>query len=342
MTEMHLQKIIPIFNFKFGEEDIKFSHSGNFDGTKYTISLKHYGQVSLGDILNVIDNVSNFENFERKLDTEAKALFNSRQKSIYSFPYAEYFLVIDVKQQDIFKPHRLISSPQMHAISQSILRSLHLHSSSGLSYEKTYGFRILLQDLNDFYSEFNSFYIKYLLSEIRNPSILKQRKFKSCIQTFLSLLDMKRHPKASYMKILYLALRYHQTTFSLGEVPHKFLILMVVFESLFKGEKENTSRAAKRISKLISKVKIDRQRIHKAFCGNPSDTFCKIRNVIAHGDPKLNQEIVESKYPLLYKYITKAIIELILIPSGDINYNKDYYIEIDNYIENRFSQLPLT
>lgn len=62
----------------------------------------------------------------------------------------------------------------------------------------------------------------------------------------------------------------------------------------------------------------------------------------SHGDPNLKEEIVESKYPLLYKYITKAIIELILIPSGDINYNKDYYIEIDNYIENHFSKLPLT
>ena len=339
---MHLQKIIPIFNFKFGEEDLKFSYTGNFDGAKYTISLKHYGQVSLADILNVIDNNSNFENFDRKLDTESKTLFNSRLKSIYSFPIAEYFLVIDVKQHDIFKPHRLIGSPQMHIISQSILRSLHLHSSSGLSYEKTYGFRLPLQGLEDFYSEFNSFYIIYLLSEINNPSILKQRKFKSCFQTFLSLLDITRHPKASYMKILYLSLRYHQTTFSLAEFPHKFLILMVVFESLFKKEKENASRAAKRISKLISKVKNDKERIHKAFCGNSPDTFCKIRNAIAHGDPNLNQEIVESKYPLLYKYITKAIIELILIPSGDINYNKDYYIEIDNYIENRFSKLPLT
>ncbi len=339
---MFLRKIIPIFNFKFEKEDIKFSHSSNFDGAKYTISLKHYGQVSLGDILNIRDIDSNLGNFERKLDTEAKALFNSRQKSIYSFPVAEYFLVIDVKQQDMFKTLRSTISPQMHYISQSILRSLHLHSSSGLSYEKTYSFRLPLQDLRDFHSEFNLFYIKYLLSEIGNPSILKQRKFKSCIQAFLSLLDMKKHPKASYMKLLYLALRYHQTTFSLAELPHKFLILMVAFESLFKGEKENASRAAKRISKLISKVKIDQKRIHKAFCGNPPDTFCKIRNAIAHGDPKLKEEIVESKYPLLYKYITKAIIELILIPSGDINYNKDYYIEIDNYIENHFSKLPPT
>ena len=56
MTEMHLQKIIPIFNFKFGEEDLKFSYTGNFDGAKYTISIKHYGQLRLADIHNVIYN----------------------------------------------------------------------------------------------------------------------------------------------------------------------------------------------------------------------------------------------------------------------------------------------
>jgi len=138
-----------------------------------------------------------------------------------------------------------------------------------------------------------------------------------------------------------MAFRYHQATFNMAEISHKFLILMVIFESLFKKENENNaSQAAKRISKLIAKVKSNQKQIQKDFFDNDPNCFCKIRNRIAHGDPSLNLKTVKSKYQLLYEFITKAIIKIIEIPSGAVDYNKNYYNEIDKYIKSYFGALP--
>ena len=38
-------------------------------------------------------------------------------------------------------------------------------------------------------------------------------------------------------------------------------------------------------------------------------TFGRLRNKIAHGNDDLDATIVEERYPLLYGYVTKAIIK---------------------------------
>lgn len=296
--------------------------------------------------------MSNWEIFQ-KFDKKAITQFSTPQRSIYNFGMtAFHFLIVDVQEQqpsDLLEDsaffHELLEdiafSPDLFHITHSILQSLHLHSRNGISFERTYSFRIPCRELRHYKSEYNLPNIRFWASELDRLSVLPEKRFDDCKNTFSSLLIKRTLQKSTYRHFLYMVLRYHQATFNMAEFSHKFLILMVIFESIFKREDEsNSGQAALRISKLISKVKSEQKGIQENFFGNQPDGFCKIRNLIAHGDPSLNEQIVESRYPLLYKYVTKAIIKFIEIPSGAIDYSKNYYDEIERYINSHYITLP--
>ncbi len=341
MTEMNLRIIIPIFKFKFDGADKEFSHEGEYDGAEYNISLKHHGQVSLAYLNGDEEFKSNYETFMEGLDERTRQdNYYSKQRSLFTLPIAEYFLIIKVKQEEPQGYEDIKTSPQIKPIKNCILEALHLHCSNGLYYEKTYHYRFPVEYYENKSSITNPapFHVRYVMQE--NDSILKQEEFENCRKTFSSLLK-NIYIKSPLKNITYLGYSYHRTSFNLVEVPHKFLIFMVIFELLFKKEKKgNSSQAAIRISKLISKVKSDQKKIQKEFFDNAPDCFCTIRNQIAHGDPNLNTNIVELKYPLLYKYVTEAVIKIVGIPSGKINHTKDYYDEIHRYITSYFNRLP--
>ena len=338
---MNIRKIIPIFKFEFEHKGTEFAHIGNFDGAEYNISLKYHGKVSLAYLNG---------NYEKKITNAAESTrgsyyyindYYSKQRSVFTYPIAEYFLIVDVKQEE--PPPELLfmkSSTQIDLITRCFLEALHLHCSNGLYYEKTYHYRFPLEQYQNksIIMDTIPLYFRHFIFE--DPSILKQEEIENCRKTFLSLLD-RIFNKSPLNHIISLGYSYHRTTFKLENVSHKFLILMVIFESFFKKEKEkNASQAAKRISKLLPKVQNDQKGIYKDFFDNAPDCFCKIRNRIAHGDPNLNKKIVHQKYPKLCMYITKAIIMLIQIPLGAIDPTKDSYDEIDKYINKYYSILP--
>ena len=86
--------------------------------------------------------------------------------------------------------------------------------------------------------------------------------------------------------------------------------------------------------------KKESQDIFKAFDNPEPDVLCKIRNQIAHGNPSLSNATVETKYPILYKHVTYAIIALLNLPLGVFHDTKDYYDELSFYVDNRFKNLP--
>lgn len=337
------RSITPIFNFKFDEEDIEFTFLGKYNDSDYSITLKNFGPISLAEINKLENEDSNWNLLLKYVGT----LFNTPQRSIYFRGLtARYFLIVNVRHQKsvLLKDDELRifeespSSPQLHYITENFLHSLNLHSPKGISFERIYSFHIPFQKIENYQSEYNLPNIK--LWAFEEPSILQQKKFEKCKKTFSDLLIKRELPKSTYKHFLFLALRYHQTTFNLEDFSHKFLILMIIFESLFKKEREKAGQAAKRISKFISKVQNNEEQIYNNFYKRDPESFCNIRNQIAHGDPNLDIELIKSRYPLLYKYITKAIIKYAGIPSGAINKDEDYYNEIDNYIKSYYDSLP--
>lgn len=344
------RSIVPIFNFKFDQEDIEFTLSGNYDSSDYSITLKKFGPKSLTEINKVEDQDSNWD-LPLKFGIE---VLDTPQKSIhYNGFTALYFLIIDVQHQEPVLVPESIPDDQRHFfeeaplstqliyITKGILQSLQLHCTNGISFEKIYSFHIPFQRMEHF--QYDSDLLNIRILKLEEPSILKQNRFEKCKETFSELLIKRTIPKSTYKHFLFLALRYHQMTFNLEDFSHKFLILMIIFESLFKKENERSgNNATERISKFLSKVKSDKELIFNDFYVSTQSSFCKIRNTIAHGDPHLNMELIKSKYSLLFKYITKSIIKYINIPSEAINRDNDYYSEIDNYIDEYYDSLPLS
>jgi hypothetical protein len=170
--------------------------------------------------------------------------------------------------------------------------------------------------------------------------MLRSTDFDACRSTIDTLLSKTWNDNTSD-KVLRLAMEYHRLAFTLERVEHAFLILMVAFEAMFKKEAEdNASKAAQRIGRLLGATKRECQAIQKAFNDDPADSFCKIRNRIAHGDPTLNLATVASKYPSLCRHLTAAIVTLLNLPSGTLDPTKDYYDEISRLTESRFFSLP--
>jgi hypothetical protein len=166
--------------------------------------------------------------------------------------------------------------------------------------------------------------------------VLRARDFADCRKLFDILLVKNWSDGTTFTNVLHLAREYHRLSFTLENVAHAFLILMVVFEALFKKEKEKASKAAKRIGRLLGATKKACKDIQREF----NNDFCKARNKIAHGDSSLPLTTVANLYPCLYRHVTRAIILLLHLPAGTLDPTKDYYDEINRYVNGRFGNLP--
>ena len=84
------------------------------------------------------------------------------------------------------------------------------------------------------------------------------------------------------------------------------------------------------------------QGIQRAFCDDPTNAYCKIRNQIAHGDPNLKISDVQVHYAGLHGHVKQAIIELLALSAGTVDDTKNYYDEISRLVDGRFHGLPPT
>ncbi|MGA9351384.1 MAG: hypothetical protein WBW48_21610 [Anaerolineae bacterium] len=336
MEEITFRIITPIFCFRLEHDDSAFLHSGKFsDGRScaYNISLRQYerDEAALDELLKYADE-----------DTSA-----SLRRSIRSyggFVTTDYFLVVDATYPFTEDLKRVGGSHESRHIHETILDSLRLHSC--YAYHLSYHFRShpLARTGRRKCGRSSPIDRHYILSYIVDePPVLPDSEFDSCRSVFDVLLNKQWNDNVALDKLLRLALRYHKLTFNLHSAEHRFLLLMIVCDALFKKESErNASQAARRISRLLSTTQSDQKRIQREFFGNAPNTFYRLRNAVAHGDPDLDREVVRSKYWTLYHYVTRAIRKLVLIPDGEIDHRKNYYDEVSRQIDARFQRLPVS
>ena len=317
--------LIPIFNFKIVPSGATLQHSGVLDGDKYDLTLKHYEEGS-EELLKLL----------KRTDFSFNSLAGS---PLYFHVVPEHFLTIEANQRWSRAPEGAANSPNADRIRKAILDALRLHASRGILYYQTYVSRY---PSKGFFLTMAPSSSQDISSQgLLEPSVLTSSLFVDCIQSFETLLNKRWDDSITVDRILKLALAYHETTFHLLEVEHSFLLLMVIFDALFKRPKESTAgKASSRISELLSSKKSDRKAILKQFFGEDTHTFYKLRNQIVHGDPNLDIDVIKSKYPLLYQYITGAIVRVLEISRNEIDPTADYYDEISGYIDRYFTRLP--
>ncbi|MCP4273609.1 MAG: hypothetical protein GY781_16905 [Gammaproteobacteria bacterium] len=345
--------LTPVFN---QSQFVEFEHSGHYKDATFSISLKGYGDDPSPNILPEHDLN---ELLKYGSDGTLKNLWQMHRSERFFPPLTNVVLVVDVIQPLIDDREVASNTRESSIIFESIISALRLHASKGLAYEYSYIFRsppicsTPLDELPEVIrmmakespgcASFRPHTIPVLSSRSRlgsGLSVLRTDQYDDCRKTFHKLLEKEWDDTDTFDKVLQLALEYHRTSFTLENIDHAFLVLMVLFEALFKKESEgNAGRAAGRIAKLLALVKGDKGQIKQEFFDHPTDAFSKIRNKIAHGNPDLDYIMVKEKYLELYNYITKAIIDLLNLQNGIIG--MDYYNDLNSYVETRFSSLPV-
>lgn len=285
-----------------------------------------------------------------------KNLWNMHRSERFYPPITNVVLIVDVVQPLTDERKLFTNTKESDRVFDSIVSALRLHGSQGLTYEYSYLFRS--PPIHSGPLDESPEMIRMLAKEspgcsIRRPntipvvfsplrtgiSVLRADQYDNCRNTYHKILEKEWDSTDTFDKVLQLALEYHRTSLTLENIEHAFLVLMVVFEALFKKKTERSAdRAADRIAKLLASVKDDSRRIRGDFFDHQTDAFSKIRNKIAHGSPDIDYAVVKDSFPKLYCYITNAIIALLNLPNGTIG--AEYYNDLNTYVENRFSALP--
>ncbi len=295
--------LTPIFRYSHLTD---FEHSGEYKEARYTIALKGYNsrripEIEEGNILNELLKYGNEPAIKN-----LQSLHISRQ----IFPnIADAFLVVDVMQP--LTDDRVLDANSWEAIDifNQFITALRLHTTQGLLYEYTYIFcshpypEPSPDNRPAFIQELARETVNYTVQASGiNPfgtlrhgvSSLPDEEHEPCRVTFQHLLNKQWDETDTFDKVLKLALEYHRLSFTLERFDHAFLILMVVFEALFKHEKEkNANDAANRIAGLLATIQSDFEPVKDAFYNRSGTAFSGIKNCIAHGDPTLDKTQVE-------------------------------------------------
>jgi len=318
-----VRTVTPVFECRIEGAD-HFTHSGQHKGVDFTIELRSF----------------NFAEITKYADAAVQQRLRTQPGFHYSdhfFAQVSYVLLADVTHPPGSVPAQQKNTKESLHIHVAALQALRLHSSAGLPHNDQFQFSdghgMLIMEPQS---------RQRRTSLLATPSIFRSTDFAAC-RTTIDTLRNKVWGTTTLDSVLSLATEYHRLSFTLERVEHAFLILMVAFEAMFKRDhKENACKAAQRIGRLLgATTKNDCMAIQKEFNDDP-DSFSKVRNQIAHGDPNLNLTSVTSKYPRLYFHVTQAIVKLLSLPSGTIDDTKDYYDEINSLAENRFHSLSKT
>jgi hypothetical protein len=310
--------LTPVYDFKLEGAD-SFAHAGPYKGANFKVVLRPYtGPADLDALVNLAhpNNRPSIRQGFRRFDTGAAGC---------------HVLLIEVALPgSAFALDMGIATE----VQLSTVETLRLHSTAGLPHDDPLMFSdaaILAQ-------------VRWIsrqspISHLPKPSVLRSDDFAACRATG-DTLRSKAWGGTTFDKVVGLAKEYHRLSFTLEKVEHAFLILMVAYEAMFlRDGTENASKPAQRIGRLLGATKKDCQGIQRDFNDDP-DSFSKIRNQIAHGDPNLNLATVASKYPSLCRHLTAAIVRLLALPPGSLDDTKDYYDEITRLTESRFFSLP--
>jgi len=299
MEKITFYSITPLFRFELNPDTSVFSYDGVYKDTEYKIKIVKPEQGP-----NCFDVLMPWADEKTRKSCEQIHLAPNIIGGA-----AVFFLTIDVTREYTDKLKAAYNTKEGSEIIRAVFDALRLVSSKGLLYYNTYNFRsIPLPGGGTGISSPST--EQYFFSHLGKPSVLQEAMFATCKSIFQTLLHGLHNSDNDSNKPLKIPLEYHEVVFKLGKVEHSFLILMIIFESMFKEDGEKRiANASRRIGNYLGNTEAEKDVIRKEFDSNVKSTFGKIRNDIAHGDSSLDIQIVKDKYPVLYGYITRAIIK---------------------------------
>jgi len=313
--------ITPIFNFYFDEQEKPLTHTFSHKGLSYTVVFE---EIPYGE-----------KNDERisEMDRPVREQYQSITKLENSIGNTEARGRVMLSTESTNNIDNTISS-----VNRAFLRAISLHSTNGLLYDWTL-IRTNVNDIDEANSKQSGINKQDRWREIEEPSTLKVSDFKDCIKTFEMLLNDNYKTNRIFNNVLKLSLNYHEMLFLNDHTPTKFLLLMIIFEALCcKDHNTQISDGATILSKLLFSDK-DEQAVVVNDFHNFSDakdvrSFRVLRNMIAHGDPNIDEKLPNGRYEKLYKYVGKGLIKVLHIPNEEIGEKDNYYVKLEKITKN--------
>lgn len=339
------KSVIPLYSNLFPKSILGksfISASGTINDLKYEINLYPVDGKDHSEVLKLIQDVI-LKNYAVELQEMLFSMLPPNNNSDYVWPM-NGILVVDI---DAISIH----GSEQNIITNASLFALQLCSSFGILYHTKYIVPDTRHDIEMSATISGSFswspsqgVIPILTDHQKmyqfqiGVKLLDIEKFKPLVE-FLVDLDLKKEDdRVNFHKIAYLIKSYFFTILCLTNYEHKFLLLVVILESMFKFSERNLSPAAIRLSKFVADTKDQQKVINNQIFGEMPNTYARIRNDIAHGDNSMNVDKLKSKYAELHELMRKAIITYFL-DFGAITHTRDYSSELDHFINNRYTSL---
>ena len=123
-------------------------------------------------------------------------------------------------------------------------------------------------------------------------------KFTTLVSFFNRLQTMENDEKTSFHKISELVIDLFLTVMSVRNYRPKYLILEVIYETIFKEENDRIQQMATKISKFLDESDEERQQLKETFHVDDPQilTVGRLRNKIAHGDLDIQRNDLKFKY----------------------------------------------
>lgn len=324
-SSITFRSVTPIFDFEM-EDGHEFRHSGQLNDASFDVTLKKY-----------LPGPEGFAELMEYANESQMEACRSIHMSPNGWGATEYFLVVDDTHSPTERVDTRGNSPESVLVHQAVISSLQLNTTKGIKRFNTYQFRSSPSRGSGTSSPIITAAPFSMLGP--SPSILPSSAFENCRATSDVLMaTWDRSLKVD--RVLEFAFSYLEVIGTFLEPKHGFLLMMVIFEGLLKAPDEDTSIASRRIAQLVAEDKKERRVITRRF--NQGDSsYRAIRNSIAHGDLSVESDDVKDSFPALYKSVIRAINKLVLMRTGVLDPNKDYYEEIDRVCRNRYASLPI-
>ena len=277
----------------------------------------------------------------------------------YSIEYIKQIIPIICEDQDLgnFLTYLLIIKTEdpppeskltinANMIAESALRSLNLCTSFGILHYLRYQlptqgelFRGTIRGGMIKFDASNKGVIKIVPPTKMQPFLISsefvsKENFSLLVNFFNNLQIMDKSSKFNYHEISELVIDLYESTFTLREYRTKFLILAVIYETIFKKENEKIQHIAKKISMFLEKDDMKRNSIYRLFHADHKNvlTIGRIRNEIAHGDLDLAQDFMKKKYSELHEIIRK-ILNTYFIEYSKIKHSNEYFNDLKLFLK---------
>ena len=332
LEKLQFRTITPLFNFSLEDENSKFTYKNKLNDCEFELTIEKYGKgpVEYNRILAIPD------------DYTKKRLVSLHNDKDYG--HTDYFLCCNLFYfNDVHINAE--NTEETNELSNSVIQAIRAVSSRGLDSRYTYILRKPFHPLHytnvkeeDATKSFgNCITISPLcFPHIFGPligelSILKKETYEVLTKEIEYFLRKKEDSR--FNRLLSLSYSNYYYSFVVENAAHSFLLLIISCDALFKKPiNEDGSNASSRIARLLAKDKYEMKSIRKQFWSN-DDSFYKIRNRIAHGDPDIDLHFIKEKAKELFHYMQSALILL----STDIYelLDNNYYEALDNLLKKK-------